>query len=87
MEKQTFSEDLKNLKTLVEDDDLDMYVSYGFVCRGSFKSFLRLRFLMEKAGINIIYHTASSQKLYISKIREVKDNGTSNQQKNKPRGP
>ena len=78
-------EDLKKLKELVQSDDLDMYVSFGFIMRGSFKSFLRLRHLIDKAGIPIIYHTASSQKLYISKSKEMKDNGKPNpQQKRNP---
>lgn len=65
-------QDFKKIQHLVENNDLDMICSAGFIVRAPFRALIVHRELMKKHGINIIYHTISNQKLYINKNKEEK---------------
>jgi len=62
---------------LVREEDLDIWVSFGFIINGSMRSFMEIRDMIEayfeddkKRGENLIHGTAASQKLYIVKERD-----------------
>lgn len=60
---------------LVTEDDLQMWVSFGFICTGSLESFVEIRemiqkYLDDKPDEKLIHPTASGTKLFIVKERD-----------------
>ena len=65
-------EDELDLTQLVRDGDLDVYMSFAFVCSGTFADFLKVRELIENAisEKNLIHSTVASNKLFVIKERD-----------------
>ncbi len=60
---------------LVREEDLEIWLSIGFVIQGSQRSFLEIREMIEeyfkpKRGEKLIHGTASGSKLYIVKEKD-----------------
>ena len=64
-----------DLTELVRDGDLDVYMSFAFVCSGSFKTFLTIREILEEEleelnNEKLVHSKISSVKLYVVKERD-----------------
>jgi len=60
------------IKELIDVQDLNVWMNFGFILRGSFRSFLEIRKLIEEYASNhkdtsLIHSTVSSCKLYVVK--------------------
>lgn len=60
---------------LVREEDLDVWLSFGFILNGSQRSFIEIRdmieaYMGEKRGEHLIHGTASGTKLFIVKEKD-----------------
>jgi len=60
---------------LVREEDLNMWVSFGFILNGSMKSFVEIRdmieaYMDEKKGEYLIHSTCAANKLFIVKEKD-----------------
>jgi len=64
----------------IEKRDLEVYVSFGFICHGPLADYAAIRdFIRTFSKTKLVYHTGSTRRLFI--VKEKMEEGEDEQEK------